>query len=343
MKKSVLSILTFCFVFMGVLAFSCPVLAASGDLATFANKSYTSSRSVYIDTSVYYYKEHYDATGYNLAYFATSESGSFSVSLPFPIWQFNGNSGLPFPIGKAGKISFRGFSGSTDVIGSLNSSNIIVTCTAASIVCPDGSVQPLALADNSFNQVVYFQFPFDSYYIHDSFRIVLEYTYQAHPSSSSSTGLSIPQTGYLRFQPKYAFSSCVIGWVDSLEVSSSDIIDQTAQINNNITQQTEKQTESLQNGYDNSSMTDDNSRLNDQMQQYDQAQEETTNNSTAYIDAAEFVNPFENASVLASVTFATSFLQSLFLSLDIWQLVVTVSLCLVLALMLVGWFKFRKD
>lgn len=121
--------------------------------------------------------------------------------------------------------------------------------------------------------------------------------------------------------------------------TTNAVNNQTTTITNNI----QNQTDTMTNGYDNSSMTQDNTRLNDQIDQYDQAQEETTNKSTAYIDGAEFVNPFDNATVLSSVTFATSFLQSLFMNLDIWQLVVTVSLCLVLALMLVGWFKFRGD
>lgn len=140
------------------------------------------------------------------------------------------------------------------------------------------------------------------------------------------TPIEAMQFGQIAYNLKFNFFR-VDGFMSS-EVTQSDI---------------QNQTNTLTDGYDNSSMSQDNTRLNDQLNQYDQAQEETTNKSTAYIDGAEFVNPFNNATVLASVTFATSFLQSLFMNLDIWQLVVTVSLCLVLALMLVGWFKFRGD
>lgn len=102
------------------------------------------------------------------------------------------------------------------------------------------------------------------------------------------------------------------------------------------------QTNTVTNGYDNSSMTSDNERLNNQIAQYDQAQESATNTSVSNIDAAEFVNPSSNASVFAAMTFSASFLQSLYNNLGDFGIVVMVSLSLCLGLMLVGWFKYRK-
>lgn len=104
----------------------------------------------------------------------------------------------------------------------------------------------------------------------------------------------------------------------------------------------EKQTDTLTNGYDNSSMSDDNTRLNDQIAQYDKAQESATNTSVSNIDAADFINPSSNASVFAAMTFSASFLQSLYNNLGDFGIVVMVSLSLCLGLMLVGWFKYRK-
>lgn len=120
--------------------------------------------------------------------------------------------------------------------------------------------------------------------------------------------------------------------------TSSDISNQTNSINNNITQQTETMT----NGFDNSSMTSDNSRLNNQIAKYDAAQQSATNTSVNNIDAADFVNPSSNASIFAAMTFSASFLQSLYNNIGDFGIVVMVSLSLCLGLMLVGWFKFRK-
>lgn len=113
---------------------------------------------------------------------------------------------------------------------------------------------------------------------------------------------------------------------------------QTTTITNNI----QNQTDTMTNGYDNSSMSDDNTRLNTQIAQYDQAQESATNTSVSNIDAAEFINPSSNTSVFAAMTFSASFLQSLYNNLGDFGVVVMVSLSLCLGLMLVGWFKYRK-
>lgn len=140
-------------------------------------------------------------------------------------------------------------------------------------------------------------------------------------SSSSSIQYSRP-----RYSVNVSFTFWYRWYSDNL-ASSSDI---------------EKQTDDLTNGYDNSSMSDDNTRLNDQIAQYDQAQESATNTSVSNIDAAEFINPSSNASVFAAMTFSASFLQSLYNNLGDFGIVVMVSLSLCLGLMLVGWFKYRK-
>lgn len=120
--------------------------------------------------------------------------------------------------------------------------------------------------------------------------------------------------------------------------TTNAVNNQTTTITNNI----KNQTDTMTNGYDNSSMTDDNTRLNNQIAQYDAAQESATNTSVSNIDAAEFVNPSSNASVFAAMTFSASFLQSLYNNLGDFSIVIMVSLSLCLGLMLVGWFKYRK-
>ena len=125
-------------------------------------------------------------------------------------------------------------------------------------------------------------------------------------------------------------------------VTAQDIKDQTSSINNQIAQETEEQTDSLTNGYDNSQITDDNQQLAGAMQDYDNSQSAAVGDSTGYIDDVSFFDPSSSAQVMSGITLTGSFLQSLFENLGQWGAVVMVSLSLTFGLMLVGWFKFRK-
>lgn len=336
MKKSVLSILTFCFVFMGVLAFSCPVFAdSSHDGLSFTG----TSPSFYIGASIGAYKNLVpNTTFYDYDYVATGEAGSFFVDMPLQLGNLPSNDRYLFS-SVCGSVRIYGSYASRFVSETVGSNQPVIRVVSRSLLCngveipinPSGNYFDVTFNLNGVQQVA----------LYNTFVLRTYIKYTANISSTTSGSGVNYEWGYYHLSA--TCDSLNYRMYSSIDVSSSDISKQTTDINNNITQQTQQQTESLQNGYDNSSMTDDNTRLNSQIDQYDQAQEETTNKSTAYIDGAEFVNPFSNATVLVSVTFATSFLQSLFMNLDIWQLVVTVSLCLVLALMLVGWFKFRGD
>lgn len=113
------------------------------------------------------------------------------------------------------------------------------------------------------------------------------------------------------------------------------------QIQKTIKEQTQKQTDSLENGYDNSGLNQSNSNLSGAIADYDSTESQITDSSVANIDAAAFVSPASNATLLASISFCTSWLQSLFVNLGDWSLLVTVSLSLALGLMLIGWFKYR--
>lgn len=123
--------------------------------------------------------------------------------------------------------------------------------------------------------------------------------------------------------------------------TTSQITNQTTSINNNITQQTQQQTNTLTNGFDNSSMNNANASLSSSLTGYDQKEGQVLNQGISYIDGATFIKPSSNATILASISFCTSWLQSLFVNLGDWSLLVTVSLSLSLGLMLIGWFKYR--
>lgn len=325
MKKSVLSILTFCFVFVGVLAFSVPVCAGSIE--------YSSPTEVVIDidkSDSGFGTSKYPSNNVRQSIVSSSIQHTFFDFVTYAgqrlVWYdpdyLKDWDGLFVKLVDSSDVSCtKSLIGTIRLgIGNVNSSLVYKIATFGG-----SDKQPSAA----------FYIPFSEYGSGNFYFYVIGESAVVYVFGDSTNA-------YPSFSVKghYTFSFSLYR---RTYASSSDITNQTNSINSNIQKETQKQTDTMTNGYDNSSMSQDNTRLNDQISQYDQAQEETTNKSTAYIDGAEFVNPFSNATVLASVTFATSFLQSLFMNLDIWQLVVTVSLCLVLALMLVGWFKFRGD
>lgn len=118
--------------------------------------------------------------------------------------------------------------------------------------------------------------------------------------------------------------------------ATSDV--DSAVLNEAITQQTQTVTS----GYDNAGMENSNTALSSSLTDYNQKEDAITDQSVGYIDSAAFIKPSSNATLLTSISFATSWLQSLFVNLGDWSLLVTISLSLSLGLMLIGWFRFRR-
>lgn len=123
---------------------------------------------------------------------------------------------------------------------------------------------------------------------------------------------------------------------------TSNITNQTNSINNNINQATQNQTNTLTGGYDNSGMENTNKQLADSLASYDQTESQVTDQSVAYIDAVSFFDPTTHLQLMTSITYVSTFLQNLFVSLGDWSVLVMISLSLAFALMLIGWFKYRK-
>lgn len=116
----------------------------------------------------------------------------------------------------------------------------------------------------------------------------------------------------------------------------TDAVDSTV-----LKEVTEQQTQTVTKGYDNTGMESTNSSLSSSLTDYDEKEGQLTDQSVGYIDGASFISPSSNASVLASISFCTSWLQSLFVNLGDWSLLVVISLSLSFGLMLIGWLKYR--
>lgn len=94
--------------------------------------------------------------------------------------------------------------------------------------------------------------------------------------------------------------------------------------------------------FDNAGMEDTNRQLASYLSSYDQTEAQITDQSVGYIDAVSFFDPTTHLQLMTSVTYVSTFLQNLFTALGDWSVLVMIALSLAFALMLVGWFKYRK-
>lgn len=141
----------------------------------------------------------------------------------------------------------------------------------------------------------------------------------------------------------YRYSSSDTNAIQEQTASiNSNVSSQAAGINNKIAQETQRQTAEVTSGYDSSGMESTNSSLSSSLTDYDEKENQITDQSVGYIDGAAFISPSSNATLLTSISFTASWLQSLFVALGDWSLLVTISLSLALGLMLIGWFRFRR-
>jgi hypothetical protein len=336
MKKTLSLILTICMVFVGVVSFSVPVFASGrtfgewhSDVVTInvsaSDISYTTPSVVAFnvsETSDYQPVTMTDMSSSNVHGFTTARR---DIST-FDFYSFANSvaitGGLDSATMDGFQIQLTDFSSSNYSSSRIGSLALVIGSNTS--IANNQSVavinQPFVKAGQSS-----FFVPADIvgptawyFWVHGSGAVETAYIPAA---SSSSIQYSRPRyTVNISFTFRYR-------WYSDNLASSSDI---------------QKQTDDLTNGYDNSSMSSDNTRLNNQIAQYDQAQESATNTSVSNIDAAEFINPSSNTSVFAAMTFSASFLQSLYNNLGDFGIVVMVSLSLCLGLMLVGWFKYRK-
>lgn len=131
--------------------------------------------------------------------------------------------------------------------------------------------------------------------------------------------------------------------IDALNSSmSSQIQNQTTSVNNQIAQQTQNQTNTLTKGYDSSGMNADNEKLSSSLDSYDGAESQVTDQANGYIDAVTFFDPTTHLQLMACMTYTATFLQDLFVALGDWSILIMIALSLAFALMLIGWFKYRK-
>lgn len=165
------------------------------------------------------------------------------------------------------------------------------------------------------------------------------------PTSSSARSLSRHNFKITYNQGiRFSFSRMNIQDATGLDLATqTELLKQsTENQTKSLNQATKDQTDTLTNGYDNTGMNNDNDRLSASLNSFDDAEGQVTDQSVEYIDAVTFFDPTTHLQLMTAITFTSTFLQNLFVALGDWSVLVTIALSLAFALMLVGWFKYRK-
>ncbi len=95
----------------------------------------------------------------------------------------------------------------------------------------------------------------------------------------------------------------------------------------------------IQNGYDDSSLSSDNDRLNTVIDQYDDVEDQLFTDSKDYISNFEFTDSL--APFLGPLTAISGFLSGIYVALGSLNIPIAFSLSLSIALLMIGWYRFR--
>lgn len=127
--------------------------------------------------------------------------------------------------------------------------------------------------------------------------------------------------------------------VDAVDNSADRIADSVnSSINNQITNDN-KNAEDLKNGYDNSGMKADNDRLNDKISQYDTVEDQLFDDAKDKIGNFTFENPLTKyTDVLSDISY---FLSGIYTALGALNIPVGFSLTLTIALIFIGYYRFK--
>ena len=247
MKKSVLSILTFCFVFIGMLAFSCPVFAKQSFLLKVDESHTFFSPTFYVSASA-------DADKFTIisdsgsAYYNTipvfiGDSGDGFIDIPMGLYALAGNkhvtmngmSNVSVMLGNI-KLSYAWNSGSS------SRPNISIYATSLILAGKESFINRNAYVEGIFNVQDINSFTLTNI-------ISLRVYFHFNAATYVENNVVLAEYGLFHF----SFTSpilYIVGSDDTSLVTSSDL---------------SKQTDQLTNGYDNSSMSSDNTRLNNQI------------------------------------------------------------------------------
>lgn len=126
---------------------------------------------------------------------------------------------------------------------------------------------------------------------------------------------------------------------DNTTTLFDQMFDQRNKLDSHIKGYVSEQTDTLTGGYDNSGMESDKSELDDAMSQYEQVEDELFEDAKGYINDFEFDTPFDAfTGPLSDISY---FLSGMFSALGPMNVVITFSLTLTIAMVMIGWYRFK--
>lgn len=134
--------------------------------------------------------------------------------------------------------------------------------------------------------------------------------------------------------------------IDSAIQNTQDIINNqnagNQQIQDNADANADKITGSiddLKDGFDSSGLDGDNAALSDKLNQYQQAEDEVMKDVNDNINNFEFTNPLDKmGAVLEDISY---FLSGIYYGFESLNIPIAFSLTLTIALLCIGWYRFR--
>lgn len=127
--------------------------------------------------------------------------------------------------------------------------------------------------------------------------------------------------------------------VDAVDNSADRITDSVNSSINNQISNDNKNADDIKNGYDNSGMKADNDRLNDKISQYDTVEDQLFDDAKDKIGNFSFDNPLTKyTDVLSDISY---FLSGIYTALGALNIPVGFSLTLTIALIFIGYYRFK--
>ncbi len=131
--------------------------------------------------------------------------------------------------------------------------------------------------------------------------------------------------------------------LDADRENTDDLINNNNSNTDKITQNQDKNTDQALNGYDPSALDNSSNNLNDTLTEYSELENSITESMESYLDNFEYHNLNNYPSgVLASLLFFGNYIQSIFESLNHFNLPITLGLTLTFVLMLIGYFRYGR-
>lgn len=129
------------------------------------------------------------------------------------------------------------------------------------------------------------------------------------------------------------------GLKQSINQMSQSVQNKLQSVQDGINNKLQDTTDHITGGYDNSGMSSDKDRLDSSIQDYDEVEKDLVSDATDNID--EFVFDLDLSEFIGPIQDISYFMQGIFETMGPMNVAVSFSLMLSVALVLIGWYRFK--